>query len=217
MFTDSSLSKDISCRHPRPGYIPGSNPYLSGVLLLVGCRAVSFSLPHFRTYDQSSKKHIPNGQPKLAVRRKGNLASLIVTDGGDSVIKTSPMTCRYTDLVSWCTRLGFGTFAANSLPSLEFRLRDTFFSDVSLGLDIYICIDVPPRNAHTDGSCRREPIPVCHTRTHAHTHTQIHRARTSRENEEGARCFWPHEYLARFRSIPARTTGKSCSRASGSC
>lgn len=135
--------------------------------MLVGCRAVSFSLPHFRTYDQSSKKHNPNGQPKLAVRRKGNLASLIVTDGGGSVIKTSPMICRCTDL----QQLGFGTIAANSLPSLEFRLRDTFFSDVSLGLDIYICIDVPPRNAHTDGSCRREPIPVCHTRTHAHTHT----------------------------------------------
>lgn len=174
--------------------------------MLVGCRAVSFSLPHFRTYDQSSKKHNPNGQPKLAVRRKGNLASLIVTDGGDSVIKTSPMTCRCTDLVSWCTRFGFGTFAANSLPSLEFRLRDTFFSDVSLGLDIYICIDVPPRNAHTDGSCRREPIPVCHTRTHAHTHTPKHTAQERREKMKkergvfGRTNIWPG--FGRFRPEP---------------
>lgn len=92
----------------------------------------------------------------------------------------------------------------------------SFYIPMLVWVWIFIFVLMFPLATHTltDPAGGNRFLSVTHARTR--THRQTHRARTSRENEEGARCFWPHEILTRFNSFPGETTGKTFPRTSGS-
>lgn len=168
---------------------------VSGVLLPVGSFRLFHTLPpHFRTFDQSSKKHTPNGQPKLTLRqwatwlpsrngsrwrrprrfRDQNISGNLFSFGPD----VAPFRCVHP--------VRKKIAIAAKFPS---RFRDTlfvFYSNVGLVLGIYICIVMFPLATHTlkGPAGGNRFLSVTHARTHTHTHKHTAQERREKMKKE---------------------------------